>query len=143
MSSLVQFQVSSLWALKPYLVREIVAQLNAAEIVSPSHLYIPPSTLSPPFVLRLLQEQGQYLFDSRRNWFQITCQQKDEMRIKRKLKQWLEDFEENVLDEDPEVVDDDGALVVSLSRNRPIILPLTLLPCLETAGRQCLARYLG
>lgn len=59
------------------------------------------------------QEKAEFLFDQRRNWFQITCQVEDELEIKKVLKQYLEEFEEEVLDEGEDLVDGEGALVVS------------------------------
>jgi hypothetical protein len=59
------------------------------------------------------------LFNARRNWFQITCQESDEEEIKQHVKLYLEEAEENALDDDESLVDDDGAVVVSRAMARP------------------------
>lgn len=65
------------------------------------------------------------MFDQRRNWFQITCQADDEPKIKRQLKKCLEDAEELVLEEDEDLVDEEGALVVSYPRRVRVFNQLT------------------
>ncbi|OIW35511.1 hypothetical protein CONLIGDRAFT_676423 [Coniochaeta ligniaria NRRL 30616] len=87
-SPLVEFHVSSLWGLKPYGVREIISQLKGSKY-----------------------EKAEFLFDQRRNWFQITCQTQDVPKIKRQIKTGLEELQEDVLDEDENLVDNEGALV--------------------------------
>ncbi len=62
------------------------------------------------------------MFDQRRNWFQITSQAEDELKIRRQLKEYLNEFEEEVLDEAEDITDDEGALVVSFTRRRQISL---------------------
>ncbi|KAH8910532.1 hypothetical protein BR93DRAFT_923233 [Coniochaeta sp. PMI_546] len=94
MSPLVEFHVSSLWGLKPDGVRRILSELKSSGF-----------------------ENSEFLFDQRHNWFQITCQVQDAPKITLQLKTCLEELEEDVLDEDEDLVDDDGALVKQLDNN--------------------------
>jgi len=128
MSALVEFHVSSAWALKPYGVRQVIAGLKEAKYVSTCDHPLPPvttrlgadgrphtSTVHVHRRLMIAQGKAEFQFDPKHNWFQVTCQSDDERKVKQQLKQFLAGFEEEALDDDVALVDEDGAVVVSSS----------------------------
>ncbi|KAB5580972.1 hypothetical protein GE09DRAFT_1213401 [Coniochaeta sp. 2T2.1] len=89
MAKQVEFYFSSIWAIKPYAVREeIIPRLKGSEF-----------------------HEATFLFDNSRNWFHITCLAKDEPMIRELLKTCLDEIQEQVYDNEEDIVDDDNALV--------------------------------